>query len=191
MNGDQEHAPQHAQDVGELLSQGAKPPDILESAVPLMTRKANSPPMPIRRIKAKIKKRRPKRKKDFRSGLEARIAEQLHDGGVPFTFERTAIPYMKNGKVSRYTPDFHVNKAFHLEAKGYFVGGAADRRKLILVKQQHPELDLRLVFQREGRLVSKDSRMTYADWADALGFPWAGGGTIPSRWIEEAMDYKQ
>jgi hypothetical protein len=141
---------------------------------------------------AKTRERRPNRTRGFRSGLEARIAEQLRDEGVRFTYEKTTIPYVKkNGKVSSYTPDFHVNKVFYVEAKGYFVGRAADRLKLVLVKEQHPELDLRLVFEREGRRVSAGSSMTYADWADAHGFQWTGGGALPSRWIEEATGRKR
>jgi hypothetical protein len=138
-------------------------------------------------IQGQLKKPWIKPKKPaFRSKLEKRIARQLKRAGVKWTYESTKIPYIKNGKISHYHPDFHVNRRFHLEAKGYFVGGARDRHKLLLVKAQHPDLDLRIVFEREGHLVSPYSSMTYADWAEENGIPWGGGGKVPEEWLEEA-----
>jgi hypothetical protein len=128
------------------------------------------------------KTKKPKKKPEFRSKFEKRIARQLKKAGAKFTYERTVIPYIRNGKVAHYHPDFHVNRQFFLEGKGYFVGGARDRLKLILVKQQHPDLDLRLVFQDEKLLAAPG--MTYAHWADTMGIPWSGGGKVPLEWLQ-------
>jgi hypothetical protein len=135
--------------------------------------------------------KKPKKKPEFRSKFERRVAWQLNRAGLKWTYEGTEIPYIRNGKVSKYHPDFHVNKRFHLEVKGYFVGQARDRTKLVLVKQQHPDLDLRILFEREGHLVTPGSSMTYADWAEVNGIPWAGGGKVPEEWLEEARGHLQ
>jgi hypothetical protein len=58
-----------------------------------------------------------------------------------------------------------------------------DSQKLILVKSQHPEIDLRLVFQQENQAISRDDPNTYTEWAEAHGFTWAGKGTIPTEWV--------
>jgi hypothetical protein len=55
----------------------------------------------------------------------------------------------------------------------------------MLVKAQHPEIDLRMIFQKENTPVSKDTTLTYGDWANLNGFTWAGRGTVPEAWIEE------
>lgn len=47
-----------------------------------------------------------------------------------------------------------------------------------LVKEQNPELDIRLVFQNDGKV---GKRMRYSDWADKYGFPFAIG-RVPKDW---------
>lgn len=130
------------------------------------------------------------RKIPYRSAFEVSLSKQLNEAGVPFKFEPDTLPYIRNGKVHGYTPDFRVADGIYLEGKGYFHGGTKDRHKLILVKDQHPELDLRIIFQTEGRAVSKDTTLTYGDWADLNGFTWAGGGKIPDEWLQEFMGTK-
>jgi hypothetical protein len=125
------------------------------------------------------------RKIPYRSGFEVSLSKQLNEAQIPFMYEAKAFPYIRNGKVSWYTPDFKLANGTYLEGKGYFHGGTKDRHKLILVKDQHPELDLRIIFQAEGTLVSKDTTLTYGDWADLNGLTWAGAGTIPQHWLEE------
>jgi hypothetical protein len=156
------------EDTGEALGVPEAEGQYASSEAPAEDTKANKP-------------KKPKKKPEFRSKYEKRIARQLKKAGAKFTYERHAIPYIRNGKVSHYHPDFHVNRQFYLETKGYFVGGARDRQKLILVRQQHPELDLRITFQDETLLVGPG--MSYADWADTWGIPWSGGGKVPLEWL--------
>jgi hypothetical protein len=53
-----------------------------------------------------------------------------------------------------------------------------------LVKEQHPLFDIRFVFQRSQNKISKNSKTTYAMWAELNGFPWAEG-LIPPEWLKE------
>lgn len=69
-----------------------------------------------------------------------------------------------------------------IEAKGRLT--PQDRRKLIEVKRAHPEIDLRLLFQRANTRLSKArNSMTYAQWAKRHGFLWAEGPDVPREWV--------
>ena len=127
-------------------------------------------------------------KANYRSGLEERIAGQLTQAGVSFEYEKTKIKYTVPARQATYTPDFMMGDIL-IEAKGYF-RKPADRQKLALVKQQHPEKDIRLVFQRASNPIYSGSKTTYGQWADDHGFPWADGGKIPEEWIEEVTERK-
>jgi hypothetical protein len=118
----------------------------------------------------------------FRSGLEERIAYELRLQGVPFAFEEVVVPYVK--RPATYTVDFHLQRnGILVETKGWFL--SEDRTKHLLVKQQHPDLDIRFVFARHTAPLRKGSRTTYSTWCDKHGFKWAQA-SIPRSWIEEA-----
>ena len=59
-----------------------------------------------------------------------------------------------------------------------------DRKKHLLVKEQNPELDIRLVFQSAKSKLRKGSKTTYADYCDKHGIRWAEK-IIPQAWIDE------
>lgn len=99
---------------------------------------------------------------------------------VPFEYEKLRIKYQK--KIAVYTPDFQLPNGIIIEAKGRFV--ASDRAKHVSVKEQHPEYDIRFVFQRNNTL-TKQSNTTYTDWCDKHGFLWAIKD-IPVKWLKEA-----
>ena len=65
------------------------------------------------------------------------------------------------------TPDFQVGD-IHLEVKGLFDVQA--RHKMLLVKQQHPDLDIRFVFSNANAPIYKGSPTSYAQWCDKHGF---------------------
>lgn len=104
---------------------------------------------------------------------------QLKAMGIPYGYETFRIPY-KPKALKHYTPDFTLPNGIIVETKGRFV--TADREKLKLIKQQHPDLDIRLVFSNSRQRISKQSRTTYALWAETHGFPFADR-LIPSSWI--------
>lgn len=122
----------------------------------------------------------------FRSGLEERIAQTLLDQGVDFSYEDRVVQYLKPAKVARYTPDFNIKREdgddLIIEVKGRFL--TADRQKHLLVKQQHPDLDIRFVFSNSRQRISKKSKTTYADWCAKHGFLFADE-KIPEEWINE------
>lgn len=111
-----------------------------------------------------------------RSGYEARVMEDLDIRSVGYTYEGERIPYTSE---HHYHPDLTLENGVIVEIKGYFP--SPDRRKMLLVKQQHPDKDIRLLFQRDGRLY-KGSKTTYSMWAEKNGFPWAIGEEIPDDW---------
>ena len=119
----------------------------------------------------------------YRSRLEERIADQLDEAGVKFEYENRKVKYTVPARHATYTPDFDLKK-FLIEAKGYF-RSASDRQKLVLVRKDNPDIDLRLVFQKANNPIYKGSPTTYAKWAEDHGFKWADGGVIPDEWLKE------
>ncbi|WP_296084232.1 endodeoxyribonuclease [uncultured Agrobacterium sp.] len=117
----------------------------------------------------------------FRSGLEEKVADQLRSLGVEVEFEQSKIKYVKPARNSTYTPDFRLPNGIFIETKGRFV--TEDRQKHILVKAQHPDIDIRFVFSNSRTRISKTSATTYADWCKKHGFLFADK-TIPLDWIK-------
>ena len=86
----------------------------------------------------------------YRSGFESKLAHQLKRSGVEFKYETLTIEYQK---VSTYTPDFILPNGIIVEAKGVWT--VEDRTKHLLVRKQHPHLDIRMVFQRASNKINK------------------------------------
>ena len=118
----------------------------------------------------------------FRSGLEERTAAYLEQKGVAFEYEEKTVHYVRPARPARYTPDFLLPNGIIVETKGRFV--TDDRQKMILIKDQHPELDVRIVFSNPNTRISKQSKTTYAMWAERYGFPYAKA-VIPDSWLNE------
>lgn len=113
----------------------------------------------------------------FRSKFEKTIAK-LSDKKIKY--ESVKIPYVLE---HNYTPDFTLPNGILIEAKGYL--RPSDRKKMIAVKKQHPELDIRFLFQRAENTINKISKTTYSKWAEKNGFRWASGSHIPDEWLKE------
>lgn len=122
------------------------------------------------------------RAKGYRSGLEVKAAQQLEDGGIPFRYEPGPIRYTVPERVAKYTPDIFLKNGIVIETKGIF--STEDRAKTILVKNQFPDLDLRLVFSNPNTRISKQSATTYAAWCESKGIAFAKF-PIPAAWIAE------
>jgi hypothetical protein len=119
----------------------------------------------------------------YRSGLEDLVAKQLQAAGKPFEYEpkEGKIEYTKPTTSHKYTPDF-VFKNFIVETKGRFV--TADRKRHKLIKDQHPDIDIRFVFSNSKTRISKTSKTTYAKWCELNGFKYADK-LIPDSWLKE------
>lgn len=116
----------------------------------------------------------------YRSGLEDRISKQLKSLSVPVKYEEMKIKYAIN-EVRTYTPDFELPNGIIIETKGRFV--VADRKKHLLIKKQHPDLDIRFVFSNSKAKINKGSKTTYGMWCDKHGFLYADK-LIPEEWIK-------
>ena len=114
----------------------------------------------------------------FRSGLEEKVADLMVELGVKYEYESTKVPYQIQ---HNYTPDFLLPNGIYLECKGYWE--PADRRKIKAVKQQHPDLDLRMVFQSPFNKISKGSKTTYAKWCEKNNIPWTSFANTPIDWL--------
>ena len=121
-----------------------------------------------------------KNKKDikFRSKLEERVADLLSELGVSYEYESTQVP---NTIQHHYNPDFILPNHVYLETKGYW--DARDRRKVLAVKRDNPDLDLRMVFQAPYNTISKKSKTTYAQWCERHNIPWTSFHNIPLDWL--------
>jgi hypothetical protein len=116
-----------------------------------------------------------------RSGLESCVATQLDSLGVGYQYEKGWIEYLEPATPHKYLPDFRLfNSTIIIETKGRFV--TADRKKHLLIKAQHPALDIRFVFSNPNQRISKQSRTTYAMWCEKHGFKYAKQ-FIPKEWL--------
>jgi len=119
----------------------------------------------------------------FRSGLEKRVADELNSQGISFSYEEMKIEYTRPARQSKYTPDFVLtNSGIIVETKGRFM--TDDRAKHLLLKAEHPHLDIRFVFSNPKQRISKASKTTYAMWCEKHGFKYAKG-SIPIEWLRE------
>jgi hypothetical protein len=95
-----------------------------------------------------------------------------------FEYEPDTLVYTIERK---YIPDVKLPNGIYVEIKGRFTGD--DRTKHRKVREQHPEKDIRFVFQRD-QLLYKGAKSTYTQWATKQGIKWAIG-EIPKEWIDE------
>lgn len=118
----------------------------------------------------------------FRSGLEERVAEFLTSKDVKFTFETLKVPYVKPETKHTYTPDFILDNGIIIETKGRWL--LADRKKHLLIRKQHPNLDIRILFQNANSKISKRSKTSYAAFCEKHGIKYAHRD-IPEEWLRE------
>lgn len=118
----------------------------------------------------------------MRSRLEEQVAELLDKLNIEYSYEPEKFSYVIE---ANYTPDFKIGDVY-LETKGFFK--PADRRKMLAVKKCNPDLDIRLVFQAPYNKISKNSKTTYAMWAEKNGFMWCPYYEIPLDWLNEPKE---
>jgi hypothetical protein len=117
----------------------------------------------------------------YRSGLERVVAEFLKQNKKSFRYEDLKIEW-KDLRYRTYTPDFILDNGIIVETKGIFDN--EDRRKHLAVREQHPELDIRLVFSNANAKLYKGSKTTYAMWCDKNEFLYSHR-VIPPDWLKE------
>lgn len=114
----------------------------------------------------------------MRSGFERTFRANLIARGLKFKYESTDIPYILE---RTYRPDFEmVDHGFFIETKGYL--DRDSKAKMIAVKQQNPDIDIRFVFMYPHKKIS-GTKQTHAQWAERNGFRWAES-VAPEEWFE-------
>ena len=116
----------------------------------------------------------------FRSKLEEKVADLLSNLGVSYESESTKASYVIQ---HNYTPDFILPSGIWLETKGYW--DSKDRKKVLAVIKQNPDIDLRMVFQAPYNTISKKSKTTYAQWCEKHGIKYCSYASIPIEWLTE------
>ena len=120
-------------------------------------------------------------KQGYRSGLEIKVKDHLRERKVRFKYASLKIEW-EDLMYRTYTPDFILHNGLIIETKGRFTSD--DRRKHIAIKKQHPELDIRFVFENSKRKLSKGAKNTYATWCERNMFLYADR-VIPEEWLSE------
>jgi hypothetical protein len=127
----------------------------------------------------------------YRSGLEETVSRQIADAGLPVVYEPKddKVSYTWPERQSTYLPDFKLPKQgglhFFVETKGRWT--VDDRQKHLLIKEQHPDIDIRFVFSNQNAPLYKGSPNRYCDWCDKHGFQYAHK-TIPPEWLQEGAN---
>lgn len=105
----------------------------------------------------------------FRSKFEGDVAKLFKTLKVPFEYEPAdkVIDYVKPETRHKYTTDFVVGDIY-FECKGYLDADA--RKKMELIKKQHPEKRIVMVFMNPKLKINKRYKTTYADWCVKKGF---------------------
>ena len=128
-----------------------------------------------------FKKFRAARKYGYRSGLEVKLSDYLKELRIDFGYECIKIEW-EDLAYRTYTPDFILFNGLIIETKGMFT--AADRRKHLAIKKQHPSLDIRFVFENSRRKLRKGAKSSYAEWCIRYGFKYYDR-IIPEEWLKE------
>lgn len=113
-----------------------------------------------------------------RSGFERTFEVNLKSRGIKYTYETLEVPYVL---YKTYNPDWYVSEyGFYVETKGLL--DRDSKAKMVAVKKQHPDLDIRFVFMYPDKKIP-GTKQTHAQWADKNGYKWADG-VIPEEWLD-------
>lgn len=100
-----------------------------------------------------------------RNKFEAKVEKTLPK---EFEYEPIKLPYRIE---HNYIPDFvDIDGKRIIETKGLF--DEDDRRKMLAVRDQHPDWHITMVFQNPNLKIRKGSRTSYGDWCDKHGIDW-------------------
>jgi hypothetical protein len=120
--------------------------------------------------------------------LEEKIAREMAAKGVEIRYEEERIAFIQPARAAKYCPDWILPSGIIVETKGRFM--VADRQKHLIIKEQHPDLDIRFVFSSSRGRISKASKTTYAMWCQKYGFLFADR-SIPDAWLDEPICEKR
>lgn len=129
---------------------------------------------------AKVKRKR--KVPQMRSKFEGKVAAFLEEKDVDYEYEGMRLVFVVPETDRVYIPDFQLPNGIYVEAKGLF--DRDSRKKMLLVTQQHPKKDIRMLFMRDNT-ISKKSRTKYTDWCKENGIKCAVSkdGHVPEEWL--------
>ena len=110
--------------------------------------------------------------KKTKNKFEQKLFSELKRSKVKFEYETEKIPYVL---ARHYIPDFIVTTCtgkLYIEAKGYL--RPEHKAKMVAVRKQHPEKDIRILFYAPNKKNEK--------WAVKNNFKYAIG-SIPKEWL--------
>lgn len=118
----------------------------------------------------------------MRSKFEGKVAAFLEEKDVAYEYEGVRLSFMVPETDRVYIPDFQLPNGIYVEAKGLF--DRDSRKKMLLVTQQHPKKDIRMLFMRDNT-ISKKSKTKYTDWCKENGIKCAVSkdGHVPEEWL--------
>ncbi|CAJ70662.1 endonuclease [Yersinia phage Berlin] len=119
----------------------------------------------------------------YRSGLEEKNMKLLESKGVKAEYEMWRVPYVVPASNHHYTPDILLPNGIFVETKGLWESD--DRKKHLLIREQYPDLDIRLVFSSSRTKIYKGSPTSYAEFCEKHGILFADK-LIPVAWLKEA-----
>lgn len=119
----------------------------------------------------------------YRSGLEEKNMKMLETKGIKAKYEEWSIPYVIPASSHRYTPDIILPNGIIIETKGLW--DSEDRKKHLLLREQHPNLDIRLVFSSSRSKLYKGSPTSYGEFCEKHGIKFADK-LIPTEWLKES-----
>lgn len=113
-----------------------------------------------------------KKKLKLRNKFEDKTYKQLRRAKILFEYEKEKIPYVL---ARHYIPDFILTTPtgkVYLECKGYL--RPEHKAKMVAVKRQHPNLDIRILFYASNKKNIK--------WAEKNGIRYAID-KVPKDWL--------
>jgi hypothetical protein len=102
-------------------------------------------------------------------------------------YESEALEYEKPATQHTYTPDFKIGPDVYLETKGLF--DREDRKKILLVLDQHPDVVVCMAFYNAEYKLYKGSPTTYGEWCNQHCIPWCdlSREDLPAEWFMPAV----
>jgi len=150
----------------------------------------------------KSKVRKEAVKAGFRSGLEYTVSKILDENNIEWEYEAIKLDYQESTthkklkckecgctsilQEKRYTPDFVLVKTGKvLEVKGRFV--MSDRKKILAVLRDNPDLNFTMVFQNHRAKISRNSKFTYMTWCNKYGIDWVSVDNL-GMWLKRFLN---
>ena len=124
--------------------------------------------------------------KPYKNRFEYEVAKTFRGQKTDFAYESEKLSYTLS---KQYIPDFVISTPSglrYIETKGNGRSwDASTRAKMVAVKKQHPDKDIRILFWSNGEFGVKrkdGSRQTQMGWAEKNGFI-AAVREIPDDWL--------